>query len=156
VLVYAGPDLERLLAGYLTHLACRAAEAGIAVSSQSPLLVNLDQPPLLAPLRDGTVRDMTKSLHRKGIGPHGWTPHWFRHAHAISPVFRAGVEGPPSRSMAPFNDRVTFLGDAMSAVVLGVSEVRTLIGRPPVIVAQMSAPSPWNPQPSCCPRRTGW
>jgi hypothetical protein len=53
--VYVGPDLERLLADYLTHLACRAADWGLAMTSDSPLLVNLDRPPLLAALRAGTA-----------------------------------------------------------------------------------------------------
>ena len=30
--------------------------------------------------------------------------------------------------------RVTFIGDAMAAVVQGVAEVRALIGQPPVVV----------------------
>ena len=46
--VYVGADLERLFADYLTHLACRAAVLGIAITPGSPLLVNLDRPPLLA------------------------------------------------------------------------------------------------------------
>jgi integrase len=82
--VYVGSDLERLFADYLTEMACRAAGWGIAVTADSPLLVNLDRPPLLAPLREGTVRDKTKSLRDKGIGPQGWTPHWFRHSHATA------------------------------------------------------------------------
>jgi hypothetical protein len=35
-------------------------------------------------------------------------------------------------------NRVTFLGDAMAAVVQGVTEVRTLIGRPPVIIGGLT------------------
>jgi hypothetical protein len=34
--------------------------------------------------------------------------------------------------------RATFLGDAMAAVVQGVTEVRTLIGQPPVIVGGLA------------------
>ncbi|MGH1551344.1 hypothetical protein ACRAWF_01475 [Streptomyces sp. L7] len=49
--VYVGTDLERLFADYLTHLACRAAELGIEIRTDSPLLVNLTRPPLLAALR---------------------------------------------------------------------------------------------------------
>jgi integrase len=97
--VYVGADLERLLADYLTHLACRAGEAGIAVTSRSPLLVNLDRPPLLAPLREGTVRDKTKALHRKGIGPDGWTPHWFRHTHATALLLAGTPEWVVSRRL---------------------------------------------------------
>jgi integrase len=82
--VYVSVDLERLFADYLTHLACRAAEMGIAVTADGPLWVNLDRPPLLAVLREGTVRDKTEALRRKGIGPAGWTPHWFRHSHATA------------------------------------------------------------------------
>ena len=82
--VYVGADLERLFADYVTHLACRAAETGIAVTAEYPLWVNLDRPPLLAALREETVRDKTDTLRRKGIGPTGWTPHWFRHSHATA------------------------------------------------------------------------
>ncbi len=35
-------------------------------------------------------------------------------------------------------NRVTFLGDAMAAVVHGVIEVRNLIGQPPVIVGGLA------------------
>ena len=52
------------------------------VSPGSPLLVNLGRPPLLAAIREGTVRDKVTALKKKGIGPAGWTPHWFRHSHA--------------------------------------------------------------------------
>jgi integrase len=82
--IYVGNDLERLFADYLTLLACRAAEAGIAVTPDWPLLVNLDRPPLLAALREGTIRDKVTALKNKGIGPPGWTPHWFRHSHATA------------------------------------------------------------------------
>ena len=54
------------------------------VTAESPLLVNLQRPPLLAALRDGTVRDKTTALRRKGIGPPCWTAHWFRHSHATA------------------------------------------------------------------------
>lgn len=82
--IYVGADLERLFADYLTHLACRAGEWGLALSADSPLLVNLARPPLLAALREGTVRDKTTALRNKGVGPPGWTPHWFRHTHATA------------------------------------------------------------------------
>jgi integrase len=82
--VYVGADLERLFADYLTHLACRAAEVGVAITADHPLWVNLDRPPLLAALREGTVRDKTDALRREGIGPPEWTPHWFRHSHATA------------------------------------------------------------------------
>jgi len=75
--VYVGADVEQLFADYLTHLAGRAAELGFLVTADSPLLVNLERPPLLAALREGTVRDKTAALRKKGIGPPGWTPHWF-------------------------------------------------------------------------------
>jgi integrase len=73
--VYVGADLERLFADYLTHLACRAAELGMEISTDTPLLVNLTRPPLLAAMRDATVRDKTAALRRKDIGPPSWTPH---------------------------------------------------------------------------------
>jgi len=34
--------------------------------------------------------------------------------------------------------RVTFLGDAMAAVVQGVEEVRQLIGQPPVVIGGLA------------------
>jgi hypothetical protein len=80
--VHVSADLERLFADYLTHLACRAASRGLEITPASPLLVNLDRPPLLAAMREGTVRDKVTALKKKGIGPPGWTPHWFRHSHA--------------------------------------------------------------------------
>ncbi len=58
--VYVSADLERLFADYLTHLACRAASLGLEITPGSPLLVNLDRPPLLAAMREGTVRDKVK------------------------------------------------------------------------------------------------
>ena len=82
--------MERLFADYLTHLAGRAAELGYSVTADSPLLVNLERPPLLAALGEGTVRDKTAALRKKGIGPPGWTPHWFRHTHATA-LLLAGV-----------------------------------------------------------------
>ena len=82
--VYVGADLERLFADYLTDVACRADGLGLPLTSDAALLVNLQRPPLLAPLREGTVRDKTAALRRKGIGPPGWTPHWFRHSHATA------------------------------------------------------------------------
>jgi integrase len=82
--VYVGGDLERLFADYLTLLACRAAELGLPLALECSLLVNLSRPPLLAPLREGTVRDKVNALRRRGIGPSGWTPHWFRHSHATA------------------------------------------------------------------------
>jgi integrase len=82
--IYVGNDLERLFADYLTHLACHAATLGLAVATDSALFVNLQRPPLLAALREGTVRDKTAALRNRGIGPAGWTPHWFRHSHATA------------------------------------------------------------------------
>ncbi|UTM40177.1 site-specific integrase (plasmid) [Rhodococcus pyridinivorans] len=82
--VYVGADLERWFADYLTHLACRAADLGLPLGPESPLLVNLDRPPFLSPLREGTVRDKVAALRRNGIGPDDWTPHWFRHTHATA------------------------------------------------------------------------
>jgi integrase len=88
--IYVGSDLERLFADYLTHLACRAAELGMTVTPDSPLLVNLQRQPLLAALREGTVRDKVLALRTRRIGPAGWTPHWFRHSHA-SALLLAGT-----------------------------------------------------------------
>jgi integrase len=95
--VYVGTDLERLFADYLTHLACRAVELGMDIRTDSPLLVNLDRPPLLAALREGTVRDKTAALRKKGIGPTSWTPHWFRHSHATALLLAGTPEWVVSR-----------------------------------------------------------
>ena len=97
--VYVGVDVERLFADYLTHLACRAADLGVAVTADSPLLVNLERPPLLAALREGTVRDKTAALRKKGIGPAGWTPHWFRHSHATALLLAGTPEWVVSRRL---------------------------------------------------------
>jgi integrase len=97
--VYVGADLERLFADYLTHMACTAAAMGIAVTADSPLLVNLQRPPLLAPLHEGTVRDKTAALRKKGIGPPGWTPHWFRHSHATALLLAGTAEWVVSRRL---------------------------------------------------------
>ena len=97
--VYVGADLERLFADYVTHLACRAAEVGIAVNAEDPLWVNLDRPPLLAPLQEATVRDKTDALRCKGIGPAGWTPHWFRHSHATALLLAGMSEWVVSRRL---------------------------------------------------------
>ena len=97
--VYVSADLERLFADYVTHLACRAAETGIAVTAKDPLWVNLDRPPLLAALRESTVRDKTEALRRKGIGPAGWTPHWFRHSHATALLLAGTAEWVVSRRL---------------------------------------------------------
>lgn len=82
--VYVGADLERLFADYLTHLAGRATDLGLSLGLESPLLVNLSRPPFLSSLQEGTVRDKTVALRRKGIGSDRWTPHWFRHSHATA------------------------------------------------------------------------
>ncbi len=97
--IYVSADLERLFADYVTHLACRAAEAGIAVTVEDFLWVNLDRPPLLAALRESTVRDKTEALRRKGIGPARWTPHWFRHSHATALLLAGTAEWVVSRRL---------------------------------------------------------
>ncbi|WP_331765451.1 site-specific integrase (plasmid) [Streptomyces sp. NBC_01369] len=97
--VYVGTDLERLFVDYLTHLACRASELGLEINTESPLLVNLDRPPLLAALREGTVRDKTAALRKKKIGPTSWTPHWFRHSHATALLLAGTPEWVVSRRL---------------------------------------------------------
>ena len=44
---------------------------GLETTPGSPLLVNLDRPPLLAAMREGTVRDEVAALKKKGIGVWG-------------------------------------------------------------------------------------
>jgi hypothetical protein len=51
---------------------------------------------------------------------------------------RSSTPGPRRDGGIVSGSRVTFLGDVMSAVVQGVSEVRTLIGQPPVIVGGLA------------------
>jgi integrase len=97
--IYVGVDLERLFGDYLTHLAARAADLGRPLSSQDPLLVNVSRPPWLAPMREGTVRDKTDALRRRGIGPAGWTPHWFRHSHATALLLAGAPEWVVSRRL---------------------------------------------------------
>ncbi len=97
--VYVGADLERLFADYLTRLACRAASLGLEITPDSPLLVNLDRPPLLAAMREGTVRDKVTALKKKGIGSAGWTPHWFRHSHASALLLAGTPEWVVSRRL---------------------------------------------------------
>src|SRR5260370_13775123 len=80
--VHVGADLERLFADYLTLLACWAASLGLEITPGSPLLVNLDRPPLLPALRQGTVRDKVTALKKKGTGPAWGSPHRVRHSHA--------------------------------------------------------------------------
>lgn len=97
--IHVGHDLERLLADYLTHLACHAATLGLVMTADSALFVNLQRPPLLAALREGTVRDKTSSLRSRGIGPPGWTPHWFRHSHATALLLAGTPEWVVSRRL---------------------------------------------------------
>lgn len=97
--VYVGADLERLFVDYLTVLACRADEIGRPLTSDAPLLVNLHRSPLLAAMRESTVRDKTAALRRKKIGPAGWTPHWFRHSHATALLLAGTPEWVVSRRL---------------------------------------------------------
>lgn len=70
------------------------------ISTDSPLLVNLTRPPLLAALREGTVRDKIAALRKKGIGrPAAWTPHWFRHSHATALLLAGTPEWVVSRRL---------------------------------------------------------
>ena len=97
--IYVGADLERLFGDYLSYLAGRSADLGLPLSSDSLLLVNVSRPPWLAALREGTVRDKTEALQRKGIGPTGWTPHWFRHSHATALLLAGTPEWVVSRRL---------------------------------------------------------
>jgi integrase len=95
--IYVGADLERLFADYLTHMACRATEFGLPLTGQHPLLVNLQRPPLMSALREGTVRDETRAFRARGVGPRDWTPHWFRHTHATALLLAGTPEWVVSR-----------------------------------------------------------
>lgn len=97
--VYVGADLERLYADYLTHLALRASELGMPISPDDPLFVNLERPPFLAALREGTVRDKVDALKRRGIGPQDWSAHWFRHSHATASLLAGTPDWVVSRRL---------------------------------------------------------
>jgi integrase len=97
--IYVGSDLERLYADYLTHLACRAADFGIPIGPDELLFRNLDRPPLLSPLKEGTVRDKVTALKRRRIGPADWTPHWLRHTHATALLISGTPEWVVSRRL---------------------------------------------------------
>ena len=97
--IYVGADLERLFGDYLSYLAGRSADLGLPLSSDSLLLVNVSRPPWLAALREGTVRDKVEALQRQGIGPTGWTPHWFRHSHATALLLAGTPEWVVSRRL---------------------------------------------------------
>lgn len=97
--VYVGADLERLFADYLTDIACRAAESGVVLTEQHPLLVNVARPPLMAALRETTVREKVAALRRRGMGPSDWTPHWFRHTHASALLLAGTPEWVVSRRL---------------------------------------------------------
>ncbi len=61
--------------------------------------MNLQRPPFLVALREGTVRDKTTALRKQGIGPPGWTPHWFRHSHATALLLAGTPEWVVSRRL---------------------------------------------------------
>jgi len=72
--------------------------------------VNLTRP-LLLPLARGTVRDKASALRKKGIGPPGWNPHWFRHSRATALLLgrNRGVGGIPTVGVTrTFRRRWTF------------------------------------------------
>jgi integrase len=71
----------------------------LPLTANAPLLMNLQRPPLLAALREGTVRDKTAALRRRGIGAPGWTPHWFRHSHATALLLAGTAEWAVSRRL---------------------------------------------------------
>lgn len=53
-------------------------------------------------------------------------------------VARSSTPGPRTNGGLVSGSRVTFVGDAMAAIVQGVIEVRTLIGQPPVIIGGLA------------------
>jgi integrase len=66
--VYVTADLERLFAGYLTHMACRAADHGLPVTQDSPLpaqAVRRSPPPSGTPAR-------SRSVSRSASSPQSW------------------------------------------------------------------------------------
>ncbi|GFG54797.1 hypothetical protein MAGR_62380 [Mycolicibacterium agri] len=61
--------------------------------------MNVSRPPLLAALRETTVREKVATLRRRGIGPPAWTPHWFRHTHATALLLAGTPEWVVSRRL---------------------------------------------------------
>jgi len=97
--VYVGAGLDRLLSDYLVLLAERAADDGVVPSESWPLFVNLEREPLFGPLTPSTVYDKVRALRRRGAGPAGWTPHWFRHTHATALLLAGTADWVVSRRL---------------------------------------------------------
>ena len=63
------------------------------------IVARIPVPPLLAAVRETTVREKVVTLRRRGIGPPGWTPHWFRHTHATALLLAGTPEWVVSRRL---------------------------------------------------------
>ena len=99
--------------------------------------MNLDRPPLLAALREATVRDKVSALRKKRIGPAGWTPHWFRHSHATALLLAGTPEWVVSRRLGHAHVQTTLdlygwvrEDEALRAAANWKSYISALAGRP--------------------------
>jgi integrase len=85
--VYVSDELDDLYGDYLFLL----ADAGIVFGDDDPVFVNMFRGQIGAPLRPETVYDWIEGFKRRHpLLPQGWTPHWFRHAHATA-LLLAGI-----------------------------------------------------------------
>ena len=66
------------------------------------------------PMKETTVRAKVAALKKQGIGPPGWTPHWFRHTHASALLLAGAPDRVVSRRLghAPVRSRRRNLGSA--------------------------------------------
>ena len=74
----------------------RTSRSFVRAASSSMREVNMTRPPLLPPC--ARARDKASALRKKGIGPPGWNPHWFRHSRATALLLgrNRGVGGIPT------------------------------------------------------------
>lgn len=79
--IYISDDLDDLYGEYLFLL----AEAGIDLTDQAHVFVNLYRGRFGAPMRSESVYDwIDRCKRRHPLLPKEWTPHWFRHTHATA------------------------------------------------------------------------
>jgi site-specific recombinase XerD len=84
--IYVSDRLEALHGDYLWDICDRGAAEAVPNLSQWWLFVNVDQPPLFAPMRPETVYDTVRRIKTR-LGkqiPAEFTPHWLRHTHATA------------------------------------------------------------------------
>lgn len=83
--IFLSSRLDNLY-GDLVEDLCRRGGADGTDMDEAFMFVNLERPPLFAPMRVDTVYSDVQRLNRVLAGrlPAGWTPHWFRHTHATA------------------------------------------------------------------------